>query len=153
MSGPTTDWEAEWNKLRADYLAQNTALVERGRQMASERSLGKRILSWVESIFGKESITSRERATRVVEEAIELAQAEGISLCLLQKVTNRVFSRPAGSATKEASQLALTLWAYCESQSISPVELAAEEADRVESLPKDYWQKRHDAKRAQGIAT
>jgi len=32
------DWEAEWNKIRAEYLAQNTELVNRGRQLAAAQA-------------------------------------------------------------------------------------------------------------------
>ncbi len=113
--------------------------------------LGVRIVRWAVATFGPESMNGPERTMRTLEEAAELAQSEGVTQSMAESVISRVYSRPAGDSRREASQLALTLWAYCGFKGWDPMALANMEASRVESLPAEHWQRRHAAKAAVGI--
>lgn len=52
---------------------------------------------WASDTFGDAAVTNLpERVTRVLEEAIELAQAEGVSEGAAHKLVAHVFAKPAG---------------------------------------------------------
>jgi hypothetical protein len=119
--------------------------------MTRPKTLGARIFDWTVRTFGAECATGPERAIRLLEEAVELAQSECVPRIAAERVIARVFDRPGGNPRKEASQVALTLGAYCEWKGWDPVDLASEEADRVESIPIEQWRTRHEAKQGDGI--
>lgn len=78
-------------------------------------SLQERVGQWVLKAFGSFIATNRqERALRVVEEAIELAQAEGLNYSYVERVARRVYSRPEGNPRAEAGGVGVTYLAYCE---------------------------------------
>lgn len=65
---------------------------------------------WVKSAFGDESFHSRhERVARVVEEAIELAQAAGLEHVEVAQISSRVYSRETGTVEDETNGLVATL--------------------------------------------
>lgn len=72
-----------------------------------------RITGWVVSCLGLESLMDRKvRATRVLEEAIELAQAEGIQEHFVEAWVKRVYSRPPGEPIQEMAGIGFCLLAY-----------------------------------------
>ena len=112
----------------------------------------KHFLKWAVDMFGPVALERRERLTRFVEEAIELAHAEGMPRDTLSKIIDRVHSRPQGHPTKEIGQAQATLELFAESIGLSADDLAAGEFKRVQSIPKEEWTARHAAKIALGIA-
>lgn len=83
--------------------------------MLSKASLQARVGQWVLKAFGSFIATSRqERALRIVEEAVELAQAEGIWATQVALIVDRVYSRPIGTPRAEAGGVGVTYLAYCE---------------------------------------
>ncbi len=112
--------------------------------------LGARILRWTQETFGL-AISPRERALRLLEEAVELAQTEGVTRQVAACIVTRVFSRPEGNARREVSQVALTLWGYCEHHGLDPADLAADELRRVELIPRESWLDRQVSKAQDGI--
>ncbi len=112
----------------------------------------KDFLEFARRQWGDYSITPKERALRFLEEAIELAQAAGIDVLMANAVVCRVYQRPAGNVEREYNQAALLLEAYGEAaHGYSPSDGAAMEWDRIQDIPDAEWQRRHEAKRAQGI--
>lgn len=103
-------------------------------------------------MFGPVAGERLERAARLVEEAIELAQAEGLSIETVQRIAARAYSRPAGGTLKEIGQVAITLEALAENLSVNLDAEAAREFERLLSFPKEFWQKRHADKVADGTA-
>lgn len=101
------------------------------------RDLQKRVMEWVRTRIGPEHTHSRERAMRLLEEAVELAQAEGIFIESVQRQVGHVYGRPAGEPEQEAAGVAVCLLAWCESRGISFVTLAAREIERIEAKPLD----------------
>lgn len=113
----------------------------------------KEVLEWAASTFGDLALDTNERALRFVEEAIELAQACGLTEDQLRRVAYRVYSRNPGSPHKETGQAAMTLLALSEWMKIDFDDALIREWRRVQSIPQAEWERRHNAKAAVGIAT
>lgn len=102
---------------------------------------------WVITRFGKTNLESKhERAMRVLEEAIEFAQAEGVSQLSCAALTNSVYGKPAGVAKREAAQVMVTLLAWAHSSNEEIVALALEEIERLHTIPRDKVRGKHAIK-------
>lgn len=112
----------------------------------------EKVLSWAESMFGSIALDRRERACRFLEEAIELAQAEGLPAETVGAIAARVFSRPAGQTHKEIGQAMMTLNVLAKNIGLDAAMEQRREWDRVRMIPKEEWTRRHAAKVALGIA-
>lgn len=92
-----------------------------------------RVRAWIVSTFGEPLLLNRrERAARVVEEAVELAQAEGVSPELVRRIAERVYSRPPGSIAQEVAGLMVTLLGHSASAGIDPEVVTLQELERIE---------------------
>ncbi len=108
---------------------------------------------WCASRFGIEAYTNRrERAARVLEEAIELAQAEGLPIGKAQRILEVVYSKPAGEPSQEAAGVMTTLMGWAASTSHDLERVTQAEIDRIHALPKDYFEKKKEEKRALGVS-
>lgn len=113
----------------------------------------KRIVEWVETRFGKAIMQNRhERTIRVLEEAIELAQAEGITFADADKLTKRVYSRPAGHPRQEVAGIGVTLLAYCACTIVDFDLVMEQEIMRIEEMPWDHFRKKQQEKADAGVA-
>lgn len=112
----------------------------------------KQALQWATSMFGEVALDPRERTMRFVEEAIELAQAMGLDPETVLAIRDRVYSREQGLIRKEIGQCAMTLEVLAESIGMNANDEATREFARVQSIPREEWQRRHEAKQAIGIA-
>lgn len=93
-----------------------------------------RVRQWVLLAFGSASADSpKERVMRVLEEALELAQAEGLDEARAGKLLHHVYSRPVGDPAQEAAGVSTTLLAYTAAKGFELGELTANEMSRVES--------------------
>lgn len=71
-----------------------------------------RVADWMRKVFSSvEVIDIRERATRAVEEVVELAQACDVSPETLHKLVDYVYARPVGEAGNEIAGSLVTLYA------------------------------------------
>ena len=109
-------------------------------------------LQWAIETFGNIARNRDERAARLVEEAIELAQAEGVPLDVVQKIASHVYSKPAGDPVAELQGVALTLDACAENMGHTVAGATERELARVRSRARDEWLARHDAKVIAGRA-
>jgi hypothetical protein len=112
----------------------------------------KEFLAWAAETFGPIALDREERLLRFLEEAIELAHAEGMMALMLECIIDRVYSRPAGAPLKEIAQCQATLECFAESIGCSSDALASQEFDRVRAISKEQWAARHKAKVDIGIA-
>lgn len=112
----------------------------------------KEFLQWAVDMFGQIALDRQERLSRFVEEAIELAHAEGMRLDLMEKIVARVYSRERGNTAKEIGQAQACLETFAESIGLSSDAEATIEFERVKAIPKEEWTRRHSAKVALGIA-
>lgn len=93
----------------------------------TERDFRQQLVGdWVTRTFGDQrSIHTKERATRLLEEALELAQCEGVSQELAERLLSHVYSRPPGDPFGELGGVQTTTLAYAAAAGYS--------ADKVES--------------------
>jgi NTP pyrophosphatase (non-canonical NTP hydrolase) len=92
----------------------------------------KRIRDWVHSTFGEDAVTNvRERALRLLEEAIELAQACGIRDQTALQLVAYVFSRSPGKPAQELAGCLLTAYAAASALGVNAREELEKELERV----------------------
>lgn len=109
-------------------------------------------LAWARATFGPVALVRGERLLRFIEEAIELAHAEGMERDTLNRVCDRVYSRPVGDTPKEIGQAQACLETFAESIGLSCDVEAQREWERVQQIPSAEWERRHAAKQLIGIA-
>jgi hypothetical protein len=139
----------------AKAMAQQIVQAVRVCAPSEPQALGKRpaeFLAWAREMFGPVALVRGERLLRFVEEAIELAHAEGMERLVLDKVAERVYSRPAGDTPKEIGQAQACLETFAKNIGLSSDAEAQREWERVQSIPKTEWDRRHAAKQKIGIA-
>lgn len=107
---------------------------------------------WVRATFGDHTMAIRERAQRLLEEAVELAQASGLSPDDARAIVGHVFSKPMGEPRQEAGGLGVCLLAYCEAAGFSADEEERREFERVQAIDPAHFQRRHNRKADAGIA-
>jgi len=106
--------------------------------------------NWVRSTFGSHA-DSKERVRRLLEETIELVQAEGASLEEVEAVARHVYSKPVGEVAQEAGGVGICLLAYCASRGLSADKCEASELSRVLTKTADHFRARHQKKVEAGI--
>ncbi len=117
-----------------------------------EKRTQKNVLDWAVGSFGRCAIDRQERAARLVEEAIEVAQAMGLDQSLIPKIADRVYEGEPGDLWQELGGCQITLQAAAESVEHELDDCADREWRRVLSKPKHWWAKKHAAKVAAGTA-
>lgn len=111
-----------------------------------------RLTTWARAAFGEEHVSSvPQRALRLLEEAIELAQAAGVDQSLALKLVEFVYSRPVGDLFQEIGGVGVTALVFAESAGISAEKAIDKEAKRVLSKPVEHFTKRNAAKGAAGF--
>jgi NTP pyrophosphatase (non-canonical NTP hydrolase) len=106
---------------------------------------------WAVATFGKIAKDPNERIDRFIEEALELAQAHGVSFGRVLEIMDYVFSRPAGEVVQEVGGVGVTLMTYCESVSIHADEAEATEVARILDADRTKFREKQDAKAAAGV--
>lgn len=111
------------------------------------------MLAWAANTFTADvACDRRERAFRAIEEALELAQACGLSQEDVDRVTERVFDREPGQIDLEIGQSAMSLAILSEVHGIDMPLAMIMEFNRVQTIPKEEFEKRHAEKVEAGIA-
>lgn len=118
----------------------------------AQRARPRAFLAWAVEMFGPVAKLRSERLLRFVEEAIELAHAEGMERNILVVMADRVYSRPIGETPKEIGQAQACLETFAENIGLSSADEAEREWQRVQGIPREEWTRRHSAKQALGIA-
>lgn len=118
----------------------------------SESKLPRLMLDWAVRAFGASALNRDERAARVAEEAIEIAQAEGVTLETIQRIAARVYERPPGEIGREIGGTAVTLAVLAENLGRNVEQDMLAEWDRVLSKPPEHWAEKHRQKVAAGTA-
>lgn len=89
---------------------------------------------------------------RFIEEAVELVHATRLDRAVVEAIIARVYGRPAGDVEKEVGQAMLTLELLGEAVGFPSDDAATREFARIRAIPKEEWERRHNAKVAIGIA-
>lgn len=113
----------------------------------------KDALKWAVETFGDIALDRTERVSRFIEEAIELAHSLGLPAELIESILIRCYRRPRGLPTLEFGQAMLTLALLAEVVNAPLYTLAAQEFERIQSIPKAEWERRHKEKVELGIAS
>jgi hypothetical protein len=96
-----------------------------------------RVRAWIESRIGIEHMHPKERAMQLLEEAIELAQAEGIDIDMVAKQVAHIFDGPAGDPSEELAGVVVCAYGWCAARGEHMADLAAREIARIERAPLD----------------
>jgi len=161
---PGAGWDRRLSNSENYAAEQYEAMLDR-RQVEAEK-IAERILAevgtnttrpaeflaWAKDTYGPVAAVRIERLLRFVEEAIELAHADGVDREMLIAILDRVYSRPRGDINQEIAQSQVCLEMYAENIGQCADHLAAIEWQRVRTIPKEVWQERHAAKQRAGIA-
>jgi hypothetical protein len=92
-------------EIRTRELGNEVSRLRRER-VADQRRIG----AWVETRFGRDCLEDGvERALRVLEEASELAQAEGVPEEQARRVCGAIYAKPVGDPDQEAAGVFVTL--------------------------------------------
>lgn len=110
------------------------------------------LLKWMADTFGDTAYNMNERAARLVEEAIECAQAAGLSPYMVDKILLRVYSRPAGELRQEIGGCAITLATLAEVADFNAQHELQREFRRVTAIDPGYFRAKHAAKVKAGTA-
>ncbi len=108
--------------------------------------------SWAVEVFGTTASNREERASRFLEEAIELAHALDLDRDRVNALVARVYRSPVGAINREVGQVGVTLLALCERLGLSADTEELREWARVTSASIPEMRARHRAKADQGIA-
>lgn len=126
------------------------AFLRRGSERDRRQN---RDIEWVRSTFGEATLAVDERAARFLEEALELAQAVGLTREKAIALVEYVYSRPVGDPAQEVGGVGVTLLGLCSVIGVSADREERREHDRVTSIDPAKFRARHAKKVEAGIAT
>jgi len=115
-------------------------------------AMQRRVEAWVRTRFGAANMDRRERAARLLEEAIELAQAEGMDEPEVQRLTGFVYAKPRGEPAQEAAGVGVGLLGWAAAADENAWCLILHEVARIESKPIAHFAARHKIKSDAGVA-
>lgn len=96
-------------------------------------SLQKGLVSWLERCLGKETLLNRkDRAIRVLEEAVELAQAVGIPREKALEQLHHTYDRPKGQPAQEIAGVINAALLAAEALGYDGLDLGLNELHRAE---------------------
>ncbi len=126
---------------RKVLLGQRDALQARMTELVLEHQQKQRygsranrqrmMMNWAVRMFGPDTRMIRERATRVAEEAIELAQAGGVTDKVLTDLILRVYSKQPGTMDEEIGGTMVTLLVLSEALGLDADTVERNEIERV----------------------
>lgn len=112
------------------------------------------IAQWVEASWGRRVLMDRkERLDRLIEEIIELAQAEDYPEDRIAAITNYVYRRPAGEVKQEVGGVYVTFMGYGHAAGVDVHACGRTEIARVLTIDREKLRAKHAAKVAQGITS
>jgi NTP pyrophosphatase (non-canonical NTP hydrolase) len=108
--------------------------------------------AWCVAAFGDHDARSiPQRGLRLMEEAIETAQACGCDPAMLHRLIDHVYAKPVDELHKELGGLGVTLLGLAEAAGMSADEAERREIARVMGKPLSHFAARNAAKTAAGF--
>lgn len=154
-------WREEYHKTFPSHGAEAAAMIAKlpsdtfraGYDVEANRDeLQKKMLAWSIECFGKEEATSiAQRALRLLEEAIELAQAAGVPGTMVEQLGSYVYARPPGTLSQEVGGVSVTLLVLCAAAGLSADQEERREIERVLSKPPLHFAARNANKNEAGF--
>lgn len=105
-----------------------------------------RAYDFVKAAFPGQSTDTRVRALRLLEEAIEYAQASNVDRQQAAELVLHVYSKEPGHPMQELGGVGLTFLAACNSRFVDAQTVTDLELQRAESHAPEYFTKRNQAK-------
>ena len=122
-------------------------------EMERTAAVQRRIRRWGEDRFGPWCMSDpKERAMRLLEEALEFAQAIGVSEEMTQSLARHVYARPPGEPPQELAGVGVTLLAAAEATGCDAGSLINGEISRIESKSREHFAARQQHKADAGVA-
>ena len=118
--------------------------------LRSERQ--RTAFQWAVDTFGDIARKPNERIQRFIEEALELAQAHGVSQDTVLKLVDYVYHRPTGVIFQEIGGVSITLLTYCESIGYSADHAEVIELARILTLDPVKLRAKQNTKAEAGVA-
>jgi hypothetical protein len=116
-------------------------------------TLQRACMSWAERMFGKTVMRGPvERSMRTLEEAIELAQAEGVHEGRVRQLVARVYSRPQGEVKQELAGTAIGLLLHAQTRGFNLGDLVDAELMRVNAIDPMLVRVKQQAKADAGLS-
>ncbi len=110
------------------------------------------VLKWAVNTFGPDATKRRVRAAMLLEEAIEVAQVEGLRADDVERILHRVYSKPPGEIGQEIGGVALCLEGLAQNAGLDVEAEAEREWQRIQALPSAVFQEKHADKIRVGAA-
>jgi hypothetical protein len=111
------------------------------------------VKDWITRVFGARTLNLRFRAERVLEEALELAQACGYPKAKIAGLVDKVYANPPGEIGQEVGGVGISVLALCDTAGISADHCESAEIDRVLSKSVDHFKARLERKLADGVCS
>jgi len=111
----------------------------------------KRSLAWAVATYGERAKGSRYQAFRFLEEALELAQTQGLNLDDFIRAARYVAERKVGQTSIEIGDVRFCLDILAENLGISVDGAHATCLNRVKGIPPEKLLEKDDAKCAAGL--
>ena len=110
------------------------------------------VQAWCVAAFGNhDALFIPQRGLRLVEEAIETAQACGCDPALLHRLIDHIYAKPVGDLTQELGGLGVTILALAAAAGVSADAAEASELARVKTKSLSHFAARNAAKSAAGF--
>lgn len=130
--------------------SQQPAFIADSHPSRADRQ--RSVHQWCLQAFGQdESGNPRHRALRLVEEAIEAAQAVGADPKLLHQLVDHIYAKPAGEISQELGGVGVTVLALANACGLSADECEASEVERVLAMPVAHFRARNQLKNDAGF--
>lgn len=111
-----------------------------------------KVVSWGNQAFGPAHMIDKlVRAERLLEEAIEYAQAVGVEVAQVHKLADYVYRRPAGDPIQELGGIGVTAMCAAETQGCFFAEAIEVEVARVLAKSHEHFAARNKAKMDAGF--
>lgn len=139
-----------WWLLSDEAQAYLETWIRAMKQQWPMSRLQETIKSWALRVLGRESFANNaERALRVAEEAVELAQCMGVEAADMHRLVDYVYARPAGTPAQEIAGTLVTLYAAAASVGVDAEEALRAEVERIHQPEiEDKVRRRQAEKRA-----
>lgn len=106
---------------------------------------------WVAETYGVASYNDlRNRAARVAEEGVELAQSEGVPKEQVLAIVERCYSRPVGDPRQEGAGVLFTVMVWSHAKGVSLIRDLSRELKRVKAKDPEHFRAKHREKFAAG---
>lgn len=120
--------------------------------MSERDTRQEQVRDWCAAAFGEDHANSiPQRGIRLLEEAIELAQAAGCEREMCHKLLDHIFDKPAGDIMQELGSVGTTTLAFAAAAHLSADGCEKMEVERVLSKPLEYFAARNKVKNDAGF--